>query len=1340
MTRTLYIFDQGLKGLIGHYYEYVRSIVEAAETAGIRCVVGCHEQAGDGSFSSFELHSVFRDDVWATIPGEDYHSAASMNGVSVRFMEDVQKILAEHPPQRGDIIFLPNIAKPHLVATALMAETFGPVGVRTHFMFRYPSSHFEGDIAADVFRRLELAAAKYEISLCTDSHRLADNLAPLTSLPVVVFPIPHTWNGQTNRRAAEPDRPLHCVSLGNARDEKGIAEILEAVRLSSNEAWGEKLRFTLQVNDPYQAEDAISSFRNGPPDPRTTLIDEALKTEDYAALLHSADVVLVPYWRSIYRERTSGVFLEGLITGKLVLCTQDTWMSDLFDLHGGGVAIEDRSARAICDGLRTLVEQREELRERAFIAASYWRTIHCPENLVAHLTGANAITVLDKPRRGGKAAILFPWGEAVSGKTGASLRLKYFVRYMEAVYDEVRVLFAGGGEIGGIIGKRSQAEPYHYSDDSKRLHEQLKTLSSNLGVPEEDCFHLWFHLWPERDQVFALRCEELVLWADHVYVDYTYFVPLVDRLCREHGKDYTVTIHDIVSEQAARTPFLHGATRTLEFDAARRAPRLICASESDRAALATGHVDAEIIPHPIDAQEAASPFSHDEARAILQELYELPVVGRRMCFFVGSFYPPNNEAAEAIAEMAQQCQNDPRLQDVIFVVAGGCMAPCRTNNFAALGMIEGAALSACMSLTEIVLIPLLRGTGVSLKSIEGLARGSLILSTAIGMRGLDVKDGVHCRIEDDISQFPDRIVELLGDPHSSRSMRAAARTFGKNFDFRRLMALYIPGAPFVDLAETAEEFAGRRQHAIEELLPRLSNAQTLSPLLSEWAEQFGARDAGSESRLSERTILGHSSSLLQQLDAMPESFDADWYVAAYPDVAMLGMNPAEHFAWIGRALGRSPNGSGQKKTSQLKQPKSAEPPAIARGAAGRRWFLADPSLVNSAGHCARYLRSIAASLRKRGDTVHLLGNHGIRNDTKDLWHCEPAFSLRCEESPFIPNLDPASPTGLVRLQHRRTQLLCDDLERLVEKHGIGRSDVLLINSLRHWSLEGVLEWLERLGVARAPTVVVVLHFTPYPQPGVLNPTASAYQDAFRRIARSRLSSHIHLCTDSERLREQYQSLCDVPITVVPVPHCNEPAPSKPRDSAKLSIAFAGEARRDKGFHLLAPAVRHVLNSKCGADLIFKIQAYGSDADVEEQAWKDLPNGESVQIHPEPFSDGEYEAFVQHSDLIVLPYLRGPYEAQTSGVYCEAAALGIPVVVPSGTWMADQVAKNGGGVLFEPGDSVSLADACLEAIRDHSSLCEEAKRAAAGWRAFHSAPNFIAVLEALLAGSLVADAA
>src|SRR5207302_3920990 len=36
-------------------------------------------------------------------------------------------------------------------------------------------------------------------------------------------------------------------------------------------------------------------------------------------------------------------------------------------------------------------------------------------------------------------------------------------------------------------------------------------------------------------------------------------------------------------------------------------------------------------------------------------------------------------------------------------------------------------------------------------------------------------------------------------------------------------------------------------------------------------------------------------------------FDAEWYVRAYPDVAMIGMDALEHYLWLGAILRRDPS-------------------------------------------------------------------------------------------------------------------------------------------------------------------------------------------------------------------------------------------------------------------------------------------------------------------------------------------------------------------------------------------------------------------------------------------------
>lgn len=48
---------------------------------------------------------------------------------------------------------------------------------------------------------------------------------------------------------------------------------------------------------------------------------------------------------------------------------------------------------------------------------------------------------------------------------------------------------------------------------------------------------------------------------------------------------------------------------------------------------------------------------------------------------------------------------------------------------------------------------------------------------------------------------------------------------------------------------------------------------------------------------------------------MSGEFDAQWYLQEYPDVALLDMDPAEHFVWIGQKMGRAGRGAKAHKAS-----------------------------------------------------------------------------------------------------------------------------------------------------------------------------------------------------------------------------------------------------------------------------------------------------------------------------------------------------------------------------------------------------------------------------------------
>lgn len=80
-----------------------------------------------------------------------------------------------------------------------------------------------------------------------------------------------------------------------------------------------------------------------------------------------------------------------------------------------------------------------------------------------------------------------------------------------------------------------------------------------------------------------------------------------------------------------------------------------------------------------------------------------------------------------------------------------------------------------ISNSDICIVPLRIGGGTRLKILEYFAMEKPVISTSIGAEGLEVENGKHLIIEDNISKFPDRIVELMGDPEYARHLARNGR-------------------------------------------------------------------------------------------------------------------------------------------------------------------------------------------------------------------------------------------------------------------------------------------------------------------------------------------------------------------------------------------------------------------------------------------------------------------------------------------------------------------------------------------------------------------------------------
>jgi glycosyltransferase involved in cell wall biosynthesis len=73
-----------------------------------------------------------------------------------------------------------------------------------------------------------------------------------------------------------------------------------------------------------------------------------------------------------------------------------------------------------------------------------------------------------------------------------------------------------------------------------------------------------------------------------------------------------------------------------------------------------------------------------------------------------------------------------------------------------------------------MVVPLIYGSGLKLKVLDALHFGLPVVSTHKGVEGLPVQNGIDCLIEDDLSSFPERMLQLL-DPSLNEQMSNAGQ-------------------------------------------------------------------------------------------------------------------------------------------------------------------------------------------------------------------------------------------------------------------------------------------------------------------------------------------------------------------------------------------------------------------------------------------------------------------------------------------------------------------------------------------------------------------------------------
>lgn len=157
-----------------------------------------------------------------------------------------------------------------------------------------------------------------------------------------------------------------------------------------------------------------------------------------------------------------------------------------------------------------------------------------------------------------------------------------------------------------------------------------------------------------------------------------------------------------------------------------------------------------------------------------------PSDARRGSVFVGNFqHAPNVEAVEFLCrEVLPRLDPACLAKHPVYIVGSGITDHVRrcADGVAGVRMVGWVPqLAPYLRCARAALVPLRHGAGVKGKLIEAMAAGTPVVSTSIGVEGLDVRDGEHVLVADSADAFADALQRLLTDDALSARLAASAR-------------------------------------------------------------------------------------------------------------------------------------------------------------------------------------------------------------------------------------------------------------------------------------------------------------------------------------------------------------------------------------------------------------------------------------------------------------------------------------------------------------------------------------------------------------------------------------
>lgn len=292
--------------------------------------------------------------------------------------------------------------------------------------------------------------------------------------------------------------------------------------------------------------------------------------------------------------------------------------------------------------------------------------------------------------------------------------------------------------------------------------------------------------------------------------------------------------------------------------------------------------------------------------------------------------------------------------------------------------------------------------------------------------------------------------------------------------------------------------------------------------------------------------------------------------------------------------------------------------------------------------------------------------------------------------------------GLYELRYRngperRVREFSDDCRKAFDQLGFRAGDVVFLPTVSELDLEGLARFLQGEPASRAVDWHLQFHFSIFHGREPDYPRQAEKLDWLRQhmaATLARIGGHrLHFHNTSDTLARQYNRLGIARFAELPYPidaafHIQR---IPQHDASRpLRITCAGGVRPEKGLQGLADLARQLWSdglAQGSAQLV--VQAKRGRLTGKPRHPIPLPDatqaaerthlpqhecGDPVVYIRHPLGTDDYAELVRRADIGLFLYESVLYYSRRAGVLGEMLAAGVPVVVPAGCWLAEQVAE------------------------------------------------------------------